>query len=221
MNRSHLAIAAVAGLLTAVAGQAARAQSAEQVSLSPHPAPLEYGARSRSGTPSRAAGPTTLTPWLDEWARGRAERPVRDQEALDAEANAAIADPDSGVYVRDAVALSSQVRTVSDRVHQVQARRAGRDTVLREAQPMMRMAAAAARPSEPASCRDCLTADLRGWARQRAYGPAGDAAALRAEAEAAIRAPWSGIEPARAGEPALADALTAYLADQMRQTRRG
>ncbi len=217
MNRSRLMAAGLMGLAASVAGAgSALAQSASQTSASPHPTPLEYRSRTRSETPQRAAGTTTLTPWLDEWARDRAERPVRDQEALDAEANAAIADPDSGIFVRDAVALSSQARTVSDRVRQLQAR----DAMAKTTSPV-RVAALDAPPPriEPAVCRDCLSPDLRDWARQRAWGPAGDAASLRAEAEAAIRAPWSGIAPEKAGDPALIDALTALLAEQMRERR--
>jgi len=219
MNRSCFMVATLLGLTASVAGGgAASAQSAAQTSASPHPAPLEYRSRTRSETPQRAAGTTTLTPWLEEWARDRAERPVRDQEALDAEANAAIADPDSGVYVRDAVGLSGQVRTVSDRVRQVQAR----DAMLKAAPTVQHAALDAPTPTSrmaPAPCRDCLSPDLRDWARQRAYGPSGDAASLRAEAEAAIRAPWSGIAPERAGDPVLIDALTAWLAEQMRERR--
>lgn len=217
MNRSKLACAVVAGLLASLAGGTVMAQSLEQVSPSPHPTPLDYR-RTRSETPMRAAGTTTLTPWLEEWARDRAERPVRDQEALDAEANAAIADPASGVYLRDAVGLSSQVRTVSDRVRQVQARDAGR----KEARPAPHAALPldAPRPVAVAACgADCLSPDLRDWARQRAYGPAGDPASLQAEAEAVIRAPWSGVAPAQAEDPALIEALTAYLAQQMRERR--
>ncbi len=221
MNRSRLMVAAFAGLAaSAFGGGSAMAQSAAQTSASPHPTPLEYRSRTRTETPQRAAGTTTLTPWLEEWARDRAERPVRDQEALDAEANAAIADPDSGIFVRDAVGLSSQVRTVSDRVRQVQAR----DAMLKTAPTVQVAALDAPAPSmeprtAPAVCRDCLSPDLRDWARQRAYGPAGDAASLRAEAEAAIRAPWSGIAPERAGDPVLIEALTAWLAEQMRERR--
>lgn len=219
MNRSRLLVAGLMGLCV-LGADAAAAQSAAQTSVSPHPTPLEYRSSSRSATPRRAAGTTTLTPWLEEWARDRAERPVRDQDMLDAEANAAIADPDSGVFIRDAVALSSQARTVADRVRQAQAR----DAMLKAA-PAMRTAAldtptpSIAPGTAPAACRDCLSPDLMGWARQRAYGPAGDAASLRAEAEAAIRAPWSGIAPERASDPALIDALTAWLTEQMRERR--
>ncbi|NBW10396.1 MAG: hypothetical protein EBR82_20435 [Caulobacteraceae bacterium] len=212
-------VAAFAGLAaSAFGGGIAMAQSAAQTSASPHPTPLEYRSRTRTETPQRAAGTTTLTPWLEEWARDRAERPVRDQEALDAEANAAIADPDSGIFVRDAVGLGSQVRTVADRVRQVQARDA-----MQKSTPTVQRAALTA-PSmatrmEPAVCRDCLSPDLRDWARQRAYGPAGDAASLRAEAEAVTRASWSGVPVERAGDPVLIEALTAYLAEQMRERR--
>lgn len=219
MHRSRLLVAGLMGLCVFGAG-AATAQSAAQTSVSPHPTPLEYRSSSRSATPRRAAGTTTLTPWLEEWARGRAERPVRDQDTLDAEANAAIADPDSGVFIRDAVALSGQARTVADRVRQVRARDAMLKSAVRVQVAAFNVTTPRLEPmTAPVPCRDCLSPDLRDWARQRAYGPAGDMASLRAEAEAAIRAPWSGIAPERAGDPALIDALTAWLTEQIRERR--